>query len=489
MNAVLSKAPTRTVMAVLTVFALFLAGLTMSASSAAAHGDSPVTLDDIELRDELVAAQEALLNAYRCLFDVDTQIVPGGCAGDVPALPALGPAPFTGQLSHAELDLRDALVRAQEDLLNVYRCKFDVDTEIVPWGCIDGVPASGPDVPEPGEPTAPTEPATPPEHISRIAFHFTKVVAASTRACGLLVDGTVHCWGGYGWPGMWSGTPGGIFTDIIKAGGARNSTGHDFCGLRPSGELECWGHNGNMPGGGVFPNPVSWAPGEANDIDLNVYHYDTIRFAADNDRFRCAIRIDDSTIECTRHLEITPEKESRHPPGTYDNTYIPPDGEFVDMAVSTAAICGLRTDGTVICNTWFDWEGFYADPFPGDTFISLFGAGSAMCGIRIDYTIRCVTDSVGAQVGLDQPPSGEFQFVDSYSSVDFCGLRTNGEPVCWGQQAALLSPAPEGSFVSIAVGWDAACAVRTTGELICWGSRQELLDPVGNALPSQSDTT
>ena len=33
----------------------------------------------IATQASLIAAQEALLNAYRCLYNVDTQIVPGGC--------------------------------------------------------------------------------------------------------------------------------------------------------------------------------------------------------------------------------------------------------------------------------------------------------------------------------------------------------------------------------------------------------------------------
>ena len=40
-----------------------------------------VGLEEIAVRDRLVAAQESLLNAYRCLFGVDVQVVPGGCDG------------------------------------------------------------------------------------------------------------------------------------------------------------------------------------------------------------------------------------------------------------------------------------------------------------------------------------------------------------------------------------------------------------------------
>ena len=43
------------------------------------------TLENIAIRDRLIADQEALLNAYRCRFDIDTHVVPGGCTNGAPA--------------------------------------------------------------------------------------------------------------------------------------------------------------------------------------------------------------------------------------------------------------------------------------------------------------------------------------------------------------------------------------------------------------------
>ncbi len=104
-------------------------------------GASAQTAADVEVRDRLVADQEALLNVYRCRFDVDTEIVPGGCTDGEPSRPAEGPAPLTGAPTSADIAARDHLIADQEALLNVYRCRFEIDTEIVPGGCIDGVPA------------------------------------------------------------------------------------------------------------------------------------------------------------------------------------------------------------------------------------------------------------------------------------------------------------------------------------------------------------
>ena len=108
------------------------------------------TASDVVERDRLIAAQEALLNVYRCRFDIDTEIVPGGCGGGTPVIPAVPPVPFTGTPNRADIAERDRLVAAQEALLNVYRCRFDIDTEIVPGGCIS--------TPEPDPPTTQTPP-------------------------------------------------------------------------------------------------------------------------------------------------------------------------------------------------------------------------------------------------------------------------------------------------------------------------------------------
>ena len=121
--------------------ALSLIGVFPTAMIGTTVAQGQPTLDDVQIRDRLVADQEALLNVYRCRFDIDTQVVPGGCQGGQPALPATEPTPFTGMPTPDDLAARDELVAAQEALLNVYRCRFDIDAQVVPGGCVGGVPA------------------------------------------------------------------------------------------------------------------------------------------------------------------------------------------------------------------------------------------------------------------------------------------------------------------------------------------------------------
>ncbi|WP_419927017.1 SRPBCC family protein [Candidatus Poriferisocius sp.] len=94
---------------------------------------SAQTRSDVEARDQLIADQGNLLNAYRCLFAMDTAQVPGGCPSPDVILPDPAPEDPTQQ----DIDEREGLIQSQETMLNVYRCRFDVDMQLVPGGCLD----------------------------------------------------------------------------------------------------------------------------------------------------------------------------------------------------------------------------------------------------------------------------------------------------------------------------------------------------------------
>ena len=93
------------------------------------------TLDDIAVRDELIAAQVSMLNIFRCQFDFETEIVPGGCVDGRPIAEPPEPASFEGAPTQQDVADREELIMVQESLLNVYRCQFGIDTHAVPGGC------------------------------------------------------------------------------------------------------------------------------------------------------------------------------------------------------------------------------------------------------------------------------------------------------------------------------------------------------------------
>ncbi|WP_420638547.1 hypothetical protein [Candidatus Poriferisocius sp.] len=101
-----------------------------------------MTAHDVAARDALIAAQEQQLFRFRCQFDFDTHTVPGGCVDGRPVgapPPTVAPMgePAPEDPTREELAARDELVLAQEALLNDYRCRFNVETQLVPNGCPD----------------------------------------------------------------------------------------------------------------------------------------------------------------------------------------------------------------------------------------------------------------------------------------------------------------------------------------------------------------
>jgi len=438
--------------------------------------------DEVAERDELVAAQEALLNAYRCRFDIDTEAVAGGCAAGAPVLAAAGPGVFAGVADAGDVAERDALIASQEALLNVYRCRFDVDTEAVAGGCRDGVPAT--------ESVAEPAPAV--------------LAVGSARSCAIRSDQTVACWDiarltrpQYRWTtdplvGLRLRStisvpqPVGRFTAIA----ARYDTTYLFqddddsvCGIRVDLSLLCWGDTvrfeeedelGQAGNGGSLLGGVP----EGRFVDVALGH-----------RHGCAIRVD-QTLACwgANYLVSQRWDGSRWVRGPMDMSD-PPQGRFRSVSTKGQHTCAIRVDLALVCwgprfesppiphyahlprNAHLkDPEGLFTDVAVGD---------HHGCAIRADRTLACWGRSKGA---LD-PPQGEFTAVASGYNFS-CAIRSDQTIACWGGpvdpdpnargglvDVGQLDP-PEGRFVALAAGHHRACAQSTTGETLCWGDRQ-----------------
>ena len=110
--------------------------------------DTGFTLEDIEMRDNLIAAQETLLNVYRCQFGIDILAVSGGCTNGWPSQGFSRPTAFQGVVTLDDIEDRDELIAAQESVLNTYRCRYDFETDIkiTPDGCPDLSDPTGPEL-------------------------------------------------------------------------------------------------------------------------------------------------------------------------------------------------------------------------------------------------------------------------------------------------------------------------------------------------------
>ena len=91
------------------------------------------------------------------------------------------------------------------------------------------------------------------------------------------------------------------------------------------------------------------------------------------------------------------------------------------------------------------------------------------CGLRSDGEAVCWGSDDHGQAS---PPGGNFAAI-SAGWLHTCGLRSDGKAVCWG----LASP-PGGSFAAIGAGGGHTCGLRSDGEAACWG-----LDDHGQANP------
>ena len=390
--------PQRSLATVLAAVCIAATGLIASASPVAAA--EPLA-GEIETRDQLIAAQENLLNSYRCLYDTDTGLVPGGC-GDPDQIEP-GPAPATP--TQNDKDARDNLIAAQENLLNIYRCQFDVDTQLVPGGCQNETPETG--TPETGTQIA----------ISAGYFH----------SCGIRADGSVACWGNNE-EGQ-SDAPEGVFT-AIEAGYFHS------CGIKADGSAVCWGNNfggkadapegvftaisaawGHTCGIKADGSVVCWGDNDYGELDAPEGVFTAISANGD---YSCGIKAD-GTVACWGRFSQY-QNEDRI---LMDWTAYAPEGVFTAISAGDSHSCGIKADGSAVC--WGDLP--YGLNAPEGQFAAISAGYFHSCGIRADGSVVCWgVDFI--EETLDAP-EGVFAAISAgyfYS----CGTRADGSAACWG---------------------------------------------------------
>ena len=363
--------------------ALVVAALAFTAIAAISDpvaAQQAVSREDVSVRDNLIAQQESLLNTYRCRFNIDTQIVPVGCTDGKPSRGPTEPDAFEGVPTQADIAVRDNLIALQESLLNTYRCRFNIDTQIVPGGCTEGKPAST----EPSEQTQSgsyTAMAVGVQHTCALrtdqtiacwgdsfqqanapAGQFTAVSAGHEHVCALRTDQTIACWGDNTY--RQGDAPAGQFT-AVSAGAFLT------CGLRTNGTITCWGsdsHGASRAPAGQF---TAVSAGTA---------------------FACALRTDD-TITCW----------GNNTSGQADA----PAGQYTAIASGDVHACGLRADTRVYC---WGRRGFYRTNVPNGHYSAIAVASRHSCGLRTDDTITCWGESPSGQAmrptgnSLPSPP-------------------------------------------------------------------------------------
>ncbi len=303
---------------------------------------------------------------------------------------------------------------------------------------------------------------------------FTDVVTGWYHACGLRQSGGVKCWGGdpakfvcsdadydikhdfesvschdYGWTTYGEEKPPGI-TFVELAAGLRFT-----CGLRRTGEAECWGRNVN----GVTSPPE----GQFTALAAGVYH-------------ACGLR-PEGVVECWGYdvhgnglPADVPFKDltagAFHTCGLrFDGTAAcwgvntavtssPPEGEFDQLASSVYGVCGLRPSGEVEC-----WRGYdpALDEFREE--VQFYLAGGVNC--QKERVCADVLRDLDQESWVSDPSEGSFQRIGA-DSRGGCGIHSGGSVTCW------VSDPSEGSFQMIGADNRGGCGIRSDGSVTCW---------------------
>ena len=361
---------------------------------------------------------------------------------------------------------------------------------------------------------APTNPDA-----DRPAREFVSVsVGGDGFACGLVADGSVHCWGrGAGAvspKGGFSSLSAGVFAVCgIGAGGEIHcwgaermgllsppaggftsvSVGFDSsCGLRLDGQLACWGDGApgwSMPDGG-FVAVSAYERGAACGLrtggEVTCWGDESDRWTRPDGPvesvdltadYACGVR-PSGKMTCWSHANNLREN-------SYHEQDVPPAGVFVDSAVSDHFACGLRDGGEVacwgsaappMCEVWRTCREFGDNGIPPGPFTSIDAAPghrqgsswpvSTVCGVRPDGRIACW----GNRPPALRAPAGRFTAV--HAGTPPCAVSAGAKAVCWGPHELVdrLGAPPDGAFTAVSASDMHACGLRPDGTATCWGS-------------------
>lgn len=238
--------------------------------------------------------------------------------------------------------------------------------------------------------------------------HFTSI-DAGWPYCGLLTDGTVHCWDEMPSPyfNLTYEIPEGTFV-AVSAGKFHG------CGLRSDGTAECWG----------------WA------CDEYWVHHEMYlvcwEFAGGN---------------------------------------ATPSGTFVEIAAGGSQVCGIRPDGSIEC--WGGEFAESVQPIPSGSFVEVQSGWRHACAIDTSGNIQCWGRDMYATVAPPPdvtPPLEPFTNL-STSEGRSCVLH-GGAAECWGDEWRSV-PDPPGTFTQLSTHWYESCGLRSDGSVDCWGSTPE----------------
>ncbi len=175
---------------------------------------------------------------------------------------------------------------------------------------------------------------------------------------------------------------------------------------------------------------------------------------------------------------------------------------YTSVSVGSEHACGLSSNGDVYCwgnnfagqlGTGVAEPSLVPAPVSGNqTFVSVTSGGNHTCGLREDGAVSCWGDNFGGQLGIDISTRESLEPVESVPGFTFstisagglhvCGISTQGEAYCWGEntdrQLGVDSleftwnprrPSGGLGFISVTSGGFHTCGLTPDGSAYCWG--------------------
>ena len=251
------------------------------------------------------------------------------------------------------------------------------------------------------------------------------------------------------------------------------AAGGDFtCGLRPAGDVTCWGsmHGelaplgpfvelgggegfacGLLEAGGVscWNAEMSWVPEGMGMARTGLAVGATHQCALDSNGLALCAGADD----------FGPAQ--------------PPGSAFSLLTAGALHTCGLAEAGSASC--WgADAAGQASVPI-GSTLTSVVAGSIHTCGLTTEGSAVCWGDDSFGQLHAD----GTLVFSSlSAGTHHTCGVTDRGTLACWGRDEFGQTTPPPGRFSTVFAGGSHSCALDLRGQPVCWGS-----DEAGQSTP------